>query len=69
MTKKITYYNSNFNWVLAFIVGMLGYKLNGDSIIWGVIDGIFYPIVLIKWIICEELTLTLIANTFPFFFN
>lgn len=68
MTKKITYCN-NFNWILAFIVGMLGYKLNSDSVFWGVIDGIFYPIVLIKWLICEQLNITLIGNTFPFFFK
>ena len=69
MTKKITYYQSNYSWVMALIVGMMGYTLNDNSIGWGIIDGIFYPIVLIKWIICEELTLSLIKNTFPFFFN
>lgn len=67
--KTKVYYQSSFNTVLAVIVGMLGYRLNDDSLFWGIVDGLFYPIALIKWIICEELTLTLIKNTFPFFFN
>ena len=69
MTKKITYYQSNYSCIIALIVGMMGYTLNDNSLFWGIVDGIFYPIVLIKWIICEELTLTLIKQTFPFFFN
>jgi hypothetical protein len=67
MSKQITYYQINYNWFLVVIVGMLGYKLNNDSVGWGIVDGIFYPIAIIKWIACEELTLTLIKNTFPFF--
>lgn len=67
--KTRIYYKSSFNSVLAVITGMLGYKLNDNSIFWGIVDGLFYPIVLIKWIVFEELTLHLIKNTFPFFFN
>ena len=65
---QVKYY-SPFNSVLAVIVGMIGYKLNNDSLFWGIIDGLFYPIALIKWIVCDELTLTLIKQTFPFFFK
>jgi L-lactate permease len=65
---QVKYYRP-FNSVLAVVVGMIGYKLNNDSFFWGIVDGLFYPIALIKWIVCDELTLTLIKQTFPFFFN
>ena len=68
MGTQIRYYSS-FNSVAAVIVGKLGYTLNNDSLFWGIVDGLFYPIALIKWIFCEQLTLTLIKNAFPFFFN
>jgi hypothetical protein len=44
---QVKYY-SPFNSVLAVVVGMIGYKLNNDSFFWGIIDGLFYPIALIK---------------------
>lgn len=68
METQIRYY-STFNSVVAVATGMIGYTLNNNSLFWGIVDGLFYPIALIKWIICEELTLSLIKSTFPFFFN
>ena len=67
--NKTYHYRSNYSYVLAYIVGVLGYNLNNNSLFWGIIDAIFYPIVLIKWLICEELTLSLVKQSFPFFFN
>jgi hypothetical protein len=67
--KKTYNTSSNYSWVFAYIVGVLGYNLNNNSLFWGIIDGLFYPIVLIKWLICEELTLSLVKQSFPFFFN
>ena len=58
-----------FNIVTAYIVGVIGYTLNDNSIFWGIIDALFYPIALIKWIVYEQLTLSLIKESFPFFFQ
>ena len=63
------YYQTSFNAILAYIVGVLGYKLNNDSLFWGIVDGLFYPIALIKWLYCGELNMSLIEKSFPFFFN
>lgn len=65
---KLRHY-STFNSVLAVMVGMVGYKINNNSLFWGIVDGLFYPIALIKWIVYGELTSTLIKSTFPFFFE
>lgn len=68
MKTKI-YYRSSYNYVLATLTGMIGYNINNNSICWGIVDGIFYPFAIIKWIVCEQLTLSLIKQTFPFFFS
>lgn len=44
---------------------MVGYTIH-DSIIWSIVDFIFSPIALIKWIVCHELTVTVLKTTFSF---
>lgn len=67
--KKQKYTDWRFNAVLAYAVGVIGYTLNDKSIFWGIVDALFYPVVLIKWLICEQLTWRLIKESFPFFFQ
>lgn len=52
---------------VAIVVAMLGYTIHG-SIFWSIIDFLFWPIAIIKWIICHELTLAIIQKTFAWFF-
>jgi len=61
--------NSFFNLVTAYIVGVVGYHLNNQSVFWGIIDALFYPIAIIKWLIYGELSMSLIKESFPFFFQ
>ena len=51
--------------VFKTMIAMIGYTIHG-SIFWSVIDFIFSPIALVKWIICHELTMTVIKTTFAF---
>ena len=67
--RKRNYLTGNFNIVTAYVVGVIGYTLNDKSIFWGIIDALFYPIALIKWLFCEQLTYSLIKESFPFFFQ
>jgi len=52
---------------IAIIVAMLGYTIHG-SIFWSIVDFLFWPIAVIKWLICHELTMAVIKNTFGWFF-
>jgi hypothetical protein len=61
--------NSFFNLATAYIVGVVGYHLNNHSLTWGIVDALFYPIAIIKWLICGELSMSLIKESFPFFFQ
>jgi hypothetical protein len=46
-------------------IAMIGYTIHG-SIFWSIIDFIFTPIVLIKWLIYHEITFEIIKQTFAF---
>lgn len=47
------------------IVAMVAYTITG-SIFWSVVDAIFSPIAITKWLICHDLTLTVLKHTFQF---
>jgi hypothetical protein len=47
---------------------MIGYTIHG-SIFWAIIDWIFMPIAWCKWLICHEVNMTIIRETFSFFFK
>jgi hypothetical protein len=53
--------------VFSILTAMVGYTIHG-SIFWSIIDFFFTPIAIIKWIICHEITLTVIKETFNWFF-
>ena len=54
--------------ILAVLTAMVGHTIHG-SLFWSIIDFLFYPVAIIKWLICQEITLTVIHHTFPWFFN
>ena len=53
--------------IFSVLTAMVGYTIHG-SIFWSLMDFIFTPIAIIKWIICHEITLTVIKETFTWFF-
>jgi len=53
--------------VFSILTAMVGYTIHG-SIFWSIIDFFFTPIAIIKWLICHEITLTVIKETFNWFF-
>ena len=61
---------SSFSWMYFFssiITGMVGYTINGGSTFWGIVDFIFSPLPWIKWIVCQEVNLTILKETFSWF--
>lgn len=54
--------------IISICTAMIGYTIHG-SLFWSIVDFIFTPLVWIKWIICKEVTLSIITKTFEWFFN
>jgi hypothetical protein len=54
--------------LLCLATSMIGYTIHG-SIFWAIIDWIFMPIAWCKWLICHEVNMTIIRETFSFFFK
>lgn len=54
--------------IFSYITSMIGYHIHG-SIGWAIFDFILAPIVWLKWLICKEITLSIIKETFSFFFK
>ena len=67
--QNISIAPGSFSLIASYITGVLGYHLNNNSILWGIIDGLFYPIAIIKWLVYGELTWSLIKESFPFILN
>lgn len=57
---------SLFGLLFATATAMVGYHIH-HSLFWAVVDFIFSPVAIIKWLICHELTLAVIKDTFSFF--
>ena len=56
---------SFFYLVIAVCVAMIGYQIHGD-LSWSVLDFIFWPIALIKWLVCHQINLSVVKATFSF---
>ena len=54
--------------IIAVLVAMIGYHIHGSGF-WTLMDFLFWPLAIVKWLICQELTLTVIKETFSFFFR
>lgn len=52
--------------IFAIATAMIGYNIN-NSLFWAIIDFIFSPLAWIKWLICHEVNITIIKETFAFF--
>ena len=45
---------------------MVGYTIH-RSIFWAIMDFLFWPFAWIKWLVCQEVNMTIIRQTFEFF--
>jgi len=55
--------------IFVLLTGMIGYQINNHSLVWAVIDGLFWIFTWIKWIICHDVTWSIIKHTFDWFFQ
>jgi hypothetical protein len=59
------------NWIytiFAFCTALIGYHIH-SSVFWSIMDFFFAPFAWIKWLIYQEVTLTVIKETFSWFFQ
>ncbi len=54
--------------IFCVLTAMIGHTIHG-SIFWAIMDFLFAPLAWIKWLIYHEVTLTIIKETFTWFFN
>jgi hypothetical protein len=52
--------------IFALCTAMIGYTIHG-SLFWAIVDFFFSPIAWCKWLICHEVNMTIIHQTFDFF--
>ena len=58
--KKALYF------IFCVVVAMIGNNIH-YSTFWTIIDFIFAPIALVKWIVFQEINMTIIESTFSWF--
>jgi hypothetical protein len=66
--KEYTVRVPALNWLFSLITAMIGHTIH-NSIFWSIMDFLFWPIAWIKWIIYQEVNISLIKETFAFFFK
>lgn len=67
--KKVVYNFRPFSLptiIFTLPTAMIGYHIHG-SVFWSIVDFIFWPIAWAKWLILQEVNLTIIKETFQFF--
>jgi hypothetical protein len=64
--KEITFRIPGINLLIGLITAMIGHTIH-NSIFWSIIDFIFWPIAWVKWLIMQEVNLSIIKETFSFF--
>ena len=53
--------------VFKVMVAMVGYTIH-KSVFWSIVDFVFSPIAIVKWLIYHEITFAIIQQTFSFLF-
>jgi hypothetical protein len=60
--------NEMIYFLFCVATAMIGYHIH-SSLFWSMLDFIFAPLAWVKWFICQEVNVTIIKETFSFFFK
>ncbi len=52
----------------ALCTAMIGHTIH-HSVFWAIVDFLFWPLAWCKWLVCHEVNLTIVRQTFSFFLN
>jgi len=64
--REVSFRMPAINWLIGLVIAMIGYTIH-NSIFWAIMDYIFWPFAIIKWVIFQEINLTIIKQTFDWF--
>jgi len=64
---KIKYGYSFPQIIFSLPTAIIAYTINGDSIFWAIVDYFLWPLAWLKWIICQEVTVSIIKKSFEWF--
>jgi hypothetical protein len=53
--------------IFCALTAMIGHTIH-NSIFWSIVDFLFAPFAWVKWLVCQEVTLSVIKATFTWFF-
>lgn len=53
------------SWLLPFLVAMVGHTIHGSTF-WAVMDALFWPFAIAKWLVFHEVSRSVIERTFSF---
>ncbi len=54
--------------IACLFTAMIGHSIH-HSLFWAIVDFFFAPLAWAKWLICHQVNMTIIRETFAFFFN
>lgn len=54
--------------ILCLMTAMIGYQIH-NSLVWAILDFFFAPLAWIKWLVMHQVNITIIKQTFEFFFK
>lgn len=67
MSKKVISFKiPGFSLIVGTLTAMIGYTIH-NSVFWAIMDWIFWPLALVKWLIFQEINMSIIKETFSFF--
>ena len=52
--------------IVAIVTAMIGHQIH-NSLFWSVVDFIFWPFAWGKWLICKQVSISIIKAAFAFF--
>jgi len=63
-----------FYFLFSVATGILGYQINvtaGSSspLFWSIVDWLFCPFAWAKWLICQQVSISIIKHSFAWFLN
>lgn len=63
---KITFRIPGVNLLIGLVTAMIGHNIH-SSTFWSIMDFIFWPFAWVKWLIMQEVNMSIIKETFNFF--
>jgi len=69
ITVRIGFGSKSFIWcVVSLLTAIIGHEIHGSTF-WAVMDFFFMPLAWLKWVICQEVNISIIKESFAWFFQ